>query len=176
MGHKVTILEASNIILPGFSDNMRQLTNKLLNDRNITVKLNTKITTVDQDKIITTDGNMRRDPVLIWTCGVKPTEFVRELTPAGRQLQTDGNLMFKPKIYALGDIVAARGPPTAQNAKQQGIYLAKHFNNDFKSQNEYKYDEKGRVLDTNDSIVVEYRGYIVNLPPLFRTVLYYFTD
>lgn len=176
MGHTVTILEASNIILPGFSDNMRQITNQLLNDRNITVKLNTKITAVDQDKFITPDGNMRRDPVLIWTCGVKPTEFVRELTPSGRQLQTDANLMFKPRIYALGDIVAARGPPTAQNAKQQGTYLAKYFNDDFKNQTEYKYDEKGRVLDITDSIIVEYRNYVMTLPPIFRAVLYYFTD
>jgi len=176
MGHTVTILEASNVILPGFSDNMRQITNHLLNDRNITVKLNTKITAVDQDKFVTPDGNMRRDPILIWTCGVKPTEFVRELTPTGRQLQTDGNLMFQPKIYALGDIVASRGPPTAQNAKQQGLYLANHFNNNFKSLNDYKYNEKGRVLDVTDSLIVEHRGYVMNLPPLFRTVLYYFTD
>lgn len=176
LGHKVTIIEASNIILPGFSDNMRLTINNLLNERKITVKLNTKITAVEKDKIVTPDGYMQRDPVLIWTCGVKPTEFVRELTPSGRQLTTDSNLMFKNKIYTVGDIVAGRGPPTAQNAKQQGIYLAKHFNNDFKSPQEYKYDEKGRILDIDSSIIVEYRGFIMNLPPLFRTVIYYFTD
>ena len=176
LGHKVTVIEASPNILPGFSQWMQSQTMKLLNERNITVKLNMKITKIDESTITTPDGLTRRDPVLIWTCGVKPTEFVRELTPTGRQLQTDGNLMFQPRIYALGDIVAARGPPTAQNAKQQGTYLANHFNNDFKSPSSYKYNEKGRVLDTSESILVEYKGHTMTLPPLFRTVLYYFTD
>lgn len=176
LGHTVTIIEASQTILPGFSEWMQSQTMKLLNERNINVRLNMKITKIDESTISTPDGLTRRDPILIWTCGVKPTEFVRELTPSGRQLQTDDNLMFKPRIYALGDIVAARGPPTAQNAKQQGTYLANHFNNDFKSSNAYKYDEKGRVLDTTESILVEYKGQTMTLPPLFRSVLYYFTD
>jgi NADH dehydrogenase len=176
LGHTVTIIEASHGILPGFSQWMQSQTMKLLNERNISVKLNMKITKIDEKTISTPDGLIGRDPVCVWTCGVKPTEFVRELTPSGRQLQTDNNLMFKPKIYALGDIVAARGPPTAQNAKQQGLYLANHFNNDFNSTNDYKYTERGRVLDITDSILVEYNGYNMTLPPLFRTVLYYFTD
>jgi NADH dehydrogenase FAD-containing subunit len=176
LGHTVTIIEASQAILPGFSQWMQSQTMKLLNERNINVRLNMKITRIDETTISTPDGLTRRDPLLIWTCGVKPTEFVRELTPAGRQLQTDGNLMFQPRIYALGDIVAAHGPPTAQNAKQQGTYLANHFNNNFKSHSDYKYNEKGRILDTTDGLLVEYKGHTMTFPPLFRKLLYYFAD
>lgn len=175
LGHTVTLLEASSQILPGFSQQMQTETAKLLENHNITVNLNTKITEVTESSIHTASGPSQRDQVCIWTCGVKPTEFVRKLTPEGRQLKTDDTLKFEPKIYALGDIVAARGPPTAQNAKQMGYYLASHFNNDF-TQTPYKYNEKGRVIDIESTILVEYKGRIIHLPPLFRAVLYHFTD
>jgi NADPH-dependent 2,4-dienoyl-CoA reductase/sulfur reductase-like enzyme len=175
-GHTVTIIEASNTILPGFSDKMRSSATYLLNKRSIQVNLNTKIVEVSETAIHTPDGSTRRDPILIWTAGVKPTEFIRELTPEGRQLKTDDNLMFSPHIYALGDIVANRGPPTAQNAKQQGLYLANHFNNRFISPLPYKYIEKGRALDTTDGLIIEYQGSMINLPPLLRSVFYCFVD
>jgi len=175
LGHTVTLLEASSLILPGFSQQMQIETSKLLESHNITVNLNTKITEVTESAIITQSGPMQRDKVCIWTCGVKPTEFVRKLTAEERQLKTDDTLKFDSNIYAIGDIVAARGPPTAQNAKQMGHYLASHFNNDF-TQTPYKYNEKGRVIDTESTILVEYMGHIIHLPPLFRAVLYHFTD
>ena len=176
LGHKVTILEASSSILPGFSLLMQSQAMKLLEGKNIKVTLNMKITEVSDKTISTPTGITRRDEILIWTCGVKPTVFVRDMTPEGRQLKTDGNLMFEPNIYAIGDVVTGHGPPTAQNAKQQGIYLANHFNNNFISKKDYKYNEKGRILDTATGLLVEYNGRVITLPPLFRTVFYYFTD
>jgi NADH dehydrogenase FAD-containing subunit len=175
LGHTVTLLEASTQILPGFSQQMQTETSKLLESHKIAVHLNTKITEVTESSIHTPNGPVQRDQICIWTCGVKPTEFVRKLTPEGRQLKTDDTLKFDSNIYALGDIVAARGPPTAQNAKQMGHYLASHFNNNF-AETPYKYSEKGRVIDIESTILVEYMGHVIHLPPLFRAVLYHFTD
>ena len=84
--------------------------------------------------------------------------------------------MVDQDVYALGDIVAKKGPPTAQNAKQQGIFLAQYFNSGFIKTLPYVYKEKGRVLDIADGLIVEYKGYVITLPPLFRSAFYYFAD
>jgi NADH dehydrogenase FAD-containing subunit len=130
-----------------------------------------KITEVNQTEIKTQNSSTKRDDVVIWTCGVKPTDFTK-----GKPLLTDDYLMVDPDVYALGDIVANKGPPTAQNAKQQGIFLANHFNGGFKKSHPYKYVEKGRVLDTGDGLIVEYMGHVIILNPLFRLVFYYIAD
>jgi NADH dehydrogenase FAD-containing subunit len=106
----------------------------------------------------------------VWTAGIKPPPLIASLNQ-GRPLQTDDTLKFKGSIYALGDIVTGKGPATAQNAKQQGEYLAKYFNSKFKDQTSYKYQEKGRILDLTDTILVEKNGIVFELPPLFRSVI-----
>ena len=54
---------------------------------------------------------------------------------------------------SLGDSVKG-WPPTAQNAQQQGIWLAQHFNTN--STIPYQYQERGRILDLTYAIFIEY--------------------
>ena len=44
--------------------------------------------------------------------------------------------MYENDIYGIGDII---GPPTAQNAKQQGYHLAAYFNNKYFKGKPFKY-------------------------------------
>jgi len=171
MGFQVTVIEASPDILPGFSETMKQYAKTLLSERSINVVTNMKITEVNQTEIKTLNSSTRRDDVVIWTCGVKPTSFVE-----GKPLLTDDYLMVDQDVYALGDIVAKKGPPTAQNAKQQGIFLAQYFNSGFIKKQPYIYKEKGRVLDTSDGLIVEYMGHVLTLPSFLRSVFYFVAD
>jgi len=173
LGHTVTLIEGTNTILPGFSNEMQQRISAILQERNIPVIANMKITSIDETSFTTSSGKMNRNKVCIWTCGVRPTSFVRDMN-SGKAFITDDNLMVSPSIYALGDVVYGKGPPTAQNAKQQGIYLANHFNNDLNSQNKYTYMERGRVIDIGNGMVVEYQGRITRLPYIFRNIFYAF--
>jgi NADH dehydrogenase FAD-containing subunit len=175
LGHNVNIIEAANTILPGFSDAIKSQIQKLMDERNISVSLNTMIKSVDNNTLTTSLGKIKRDKISIWTCGIRPTIFVREMT-FGKAFVSDGNLMVYPNIYALGDVVSGRGPPTAQNAKQQGQYLARYFNNNFTSNEDYKYVEKGRVIDIGDGIIIEYKNYIIKLPSIFRNIFYVLVD
>lgn len=175
MGHTVTILDAMPSILPGFSQSMKDQTLALLNERKIPLHNNMKITKVSNTEIITADTTLKKDPIVIWTGGIRPTAFVRDLND-NRPFKTNPYLEIKPKVYALGDVVANNGPPTAQNAKQQGHYLARHFNNDFQSLYGYHYKEAGRVLDTGDGLLVEYHNYIMKLPLCFRFIFYAIAD
>lgn len=161
----VSINEALPDILPGFSNEMRSKTKEVLASKKVILKTGTPITEVKDEKHL---GNHT-----VWTAGIKPTALVKPLD-GGKPLQTDETLRFTPSIYALGDIVGGKGPATAQNAKQQGEYLAKHFNTKFKEDTPYKYKEKGRLLDLTDTILVEVNNHVFQLPPLFCTVVHWY--
>lgn len=167
LGKTVTILEASNQILPGFSDSMRKLVMDRLAENKITVKTATQIKAVFATGYLSQNANVDDNSIKIWTCGIKPVEFARKFMP---RINPNVYLEIKPRIYAIGDSIIGYGPPTAQNAKAQGKYLAERFNSDFKIDAPYTYVEKGRVIDAASCLIVEYNGYVLTLPSLFRIV------
>ena len=175
LGHNVRIIEASSEILPGFSDNMRKKALSIIKRDEIDLVTNHKILSMDTNNFITTGGTVKRDGIAIWTCGVRPTSFVTQMTGGGA-FRTDDHLRVKPNIYAIGDIVYGRGPPTAQNAKQQGHYLGLLFNSDFKPSDKYIYKEKGRILDITSGLLIEFNGFVFTLPYVFRSLLYIFLE
>jgi NADH dehydrogenase len=172
LGKRVTVIEAGKEILPGFSDKMRSETIKHLNKSNILVKTGTQIKEVFKDGYMTNGEHIKDTSLKIWTCGIKPSSFARNFM---NPLKPDGQLMVKPRIYAIGDSIIGHGPPTAQNASSQGLYLATIFNSEFKSLSTYKYIEKGRVIDATNCLIIEYRDNVITLPSLFRTIYESFT-
>jgi len=160
MGLSVSIVEAAEQILPGFSNEMKKRTQHILAENDITVFSDHPITAVTKNAIVTKRGTIPHSPdsdLLIWTCGVQPVAFVRDFT-GGRPFQVDGNLKVvgSKNIYAIGDSVAGRGPPTAQNATQQGGYLASYLNGT--AIYDYTYKEKGRILDLSYGHLIEVAG------------------
>lgn len=161
--HKVTLVEAMGTILPNFSEKTRTLIQQQLQKSNINLQLNSAIQKVEPQKFLLKNGEISFD-VAIWNCGVKPSGLIRQLTKE-RSLPVNEYLLFRDNMYAIGDIVASKshGPPTAQNAVQQGKYLATYFNNDFKG-DPYKYDEKGKIIHTDTNILLEIKDETYTLP------------
>ena len=63
---------------------------------------------------------------------------------------------WPPNIYpsckfAIGDCAYSGYPPTAQVAYQQGIYLAKQFNNRFENSKEFHFQDKGQIAYIGNS-------------------------
>lgn len=173
LGKTVEIIEASSQILPGFSDKMRHALLIHLERKKIKLNLSCKISKIDQTSYSTAKETTPYKGVLIWTCGQKPVEFVLS-TPG--LTRPNAFLQVNPHVYALGDCIQGHGPPTAQNATQQGHYLAKHFNSDFTNTHTYKFIEKGRILHTPECIYLETAGSLHVLPAFFRFLLKSFTD
>jgi NADH dehydrogenase FAD-containing subunit len=173
MGKTVEILEASPQILPGFSDKMRKELLSELERKQIKVSLECKITEITQFNYKTTEHVVPYAGLLIWTCGQKPVEFVRN-NPS--LMKPDQTLKVSDSVYAIGDCIQGHGPPTAQNAKQQGIYLAEYFNNDFAELTPYKFKEKGRIIDTPSCVYVEVSGNLYKFPPFFRFLIKTMTE
>ena len=171
-GVQVRVVEATSTLLPGFSEPMRQRVATYLSNLELPIKLNSPVRSVTKDQIVLTNGSINtNDYALVWTCGIQPAAFVRQLT-GGKPLTVDPFLCYKKEIYGLGDSVKGY-PPTAQNARQQGLWLAHHFNNGLKSE-PYQYKERGRVLDLTYAIFIEYQGIVWQIPyfltPLVRAL------
>ena len=168
MGLTVSIVEASDQILPGFSPTMKKRTHQILAENDITVYSHHPITAVTKDAIVTKKGTIPHSAdsdLLIWTCGVQPVAPVRKFT-GGRSFQVDGNLKVigSENVYALGDVIAGpgRGPPTAQAATQQGAYLASYLNGT--AIYDFTYKEKGRILDLTYGHLIEVAGISFYIP------------
>uniref|UniRef100_A0A6C0AQ26 NADH:ubiquinone reductase (non-electrogenic) n=1 Tax=viral metagenome TaxID=1070528 RepID=A0A6C0AQ26_9ZZZZ len=169
LNKSVTVIEASNTILQGFSKPFQELALQHIQTKGIQLKLGNQVTSIQQIDIQTKTGSiqLQSNQPVIWTCGIKPVPFVRVLAHPRQHLSVNSQLMFKPNVYAIGDSITGRGPPTAQNAKQQGHYLATLFNKNFQH-TDYKYDEKGRVLDIATGYIVETQGYVFHVPSWLR--------
>jgi NADH dehydrogenase FAD-containing subunit len=163
----VWIQEAGPTILPGFSQAMRQRVNLHLKDAGIVVVRKMPVAEVGP-------RTSSSHPIVVWTAGIRP------VLPAGLTgLRVDDCLLVRQVdgglVYAIGDI-SGRGPPTAQNARQQGRYLASVLNRRDPNPAPYKYRERGRVLDLTTTLMVEVFGMVFALPPLFRPVVQWVTQ
>ena len=168
-GVEVRILEATQAILPGFSNAMRDRVSAYLANQHLSVQTGSPVLSVTKDGLILKNETVpTQNASVIWTCGIQPAAFVRTLT-GGAPLTVDPFLYYKKDIYALGDSVKGY-PPTAQNARQQGIWLANHFNSGFKT-DPYQYHERGRILDLTYTIFVEIQGIVWQIPYFLTPVV-----
>lgn len=160
-GLEVTVYEAADTILPGFSEPFKKKAAQQLCAMGITVNLGKPIVAVTAEQVQTKDGSHPCSPFKIWTCGIQPVGFARNLNPVG----VDDRLAWNgyTNVFGLGDCIR-RPPPTAQNAEQQGRFLAELFNSDFKKEGGYRFHELGRALDMTDGILVEIWGIVLYFP------------
>jgi len=151
LGHSVTIIEATNQILPGFSPAMQRTAEKVLAENGINILRGSAILEITKGAIRTKQGSIvyGSNDILVWTCGVQPVPFVRALQGSvNESLQLVGS----SNVFIMGDS-ARRGPPTAQNARQQGEYLAAVLNGS--QVGPYSYKELGRLLDLSYGYLIE---------------------
>ena len=118
--------------------------------------------------------------IVVWTGGVRFSGYgksklfktlyqISPIKPRGIEVNENFSLGKQyDTIFCLGDMVANQGPPSAQNAKNQGIWLAQYFNSGFDinytKSNPYKITSKGKLVHLGDKIWLEsefYSGYIV---------------
>ena len=160
---QIIIIEAMDI-LPGFSENTKKLIKKDLERKNILLLNNSKVNKVakkDNDLSIQTINGDIDCNVSIWTGGIKP----HSLRLAN---------MYNYNIFNIGDN-SVNKPCTAQKAKQEGRQLANYFNSDFDEKysiNNFKYNEKAKIIHTNDGLYIELSDkYTMWLPVLFTSLI-----
>lgn len=142
---KVTLVEALPNVLPSFSKQLIEYTEKTFQAEKITVLTKTMVKKVSSDVVTAeatkSDGTKEIIQLpyglLVWATGNSARPVVRDLMtriPAQknsrRGLLVNEYLVVEGTegIWALGDCTATKYAPTAQVATQQGIYLAGLFN------------------------------------------------
>lgn len=133
---KITLLEAGDTILSAFSKTLVEQAMKNIKRQGIDMRLHTRVKEVKPNKIILDDGSTINCGMIVWSTGVGPRKFVREIGQnlENGRLVVDDHLRLsghEESIYALGDCAVIRGnplPATAQVANQQATYLVKVLN------------------------------------------------
>lgn len=141
----VTLVEALPNVLPMFSKQLIDYTERTFTEEKITIRTKTMVKNV-RDKYIEAesqgpDGNKQMEKIpyglLVWATGNAVRPLVRDLMaqiPAQknsrRGLAVNEYLVVKgtENVWAVGDCAVANYAPTAQVASQEGAFLARLFN------------------------------------------------
>jgi NADH dehydrogenase len=144
-GLKVSLVEATPTLLPGFDPRLAKISARRLEELGVEVLTSTMIAKATRAEIVTKDGRQISSDLLIWTGGVKPPEWIANLplkieergriaAAAGMQcLPRSEDLELAPMVYALGDAVCVYNkngkpmPQVARAAIEQGKVVAKNI-------------------------------------------------
>ncbi|KAJ3105378.1 NADH:ubiquinone oxidoreductase [Phlyctochytrium planicorne] len=139
---KITLIEALPHVLPMFSKELIEYTEKHFAENKVEVLNNTMVKEVRQKELLVQNAKKEQEKIpfglLVWATGNTARPLVADLIkklPSNLQNQrrglvTDDHLIVKGSngtIYAVGDASATKWAPTAQVASRQGAYLADHF-------------------------------------------------
>jgi len=188
LSYNIQMIEGLDSILPGYSNKTKSLIfNYMCNQKNIKIDLNNLVKSID-DKTINIKTNNKdlsyfydkKNDIIIWTGGVRFNGFektklfntlskITTIKERGIEVNDDFTIGSENNIYCLGDMVSNKGNPSAQNARIQGEWLAKYFNNNFNKKylekNKFESKSSGKLIHLNDNLYLEseyYSGYIPN--------------
>jgi NADH dehydrogenase len=134
---RVVLLEAGANLISFYPDELRKATLKLLRQKNVEVRLNTKLESFNGQRVTLGDGNQIETQTVIWTAGVKAVEVVDELNAekaSGGRIRVLPTLQLPghPETFVIGDaaFLEENGqalPMISTVAIQQGVLTAKNI-------------------------------------------------
>lgn len=131
---KIILIEATDRVLSGFSQNLSKRAKSDLDDLGVDVRTNTKVVAIEPG-IVQTDKGPIRARTILWAAGVQASDSGKwlgaDVDRQGRIL-VDDHLQTPPhrNIFAIGDLAHVVGedgkplPAVAQPAIQQGKFVA----------------------------------------------------
>lgn len=205
---KIKIFEGLDDILPGFNSETKDAVRKYFeNKRILDIKTSHMVKSISEFEIVmkipySTDTEFdnfkptdtkfelfRPIDLIIWTGGVRFNGFgkttlfntlnkICQIKQRGIEVNKDFTIGNQTNVYCLGDMVANMGPPTAQNAKNQAIWLAKYFNSGFNNHyletEPYKIKSKGRIIHLGNETYLESKYYTGFIPNIVGKIIEYF--
>jgi NADH:ubiquinone reductase (H+-translocating) len=141
-GVHVTLLEAGNVVLPGFDTSIQNYVTDMLSSKNVVVKTNAGIASASAQAVTTTANEVIPHDMLIWTGGIQAHHlistlpFIKERGRIAVDTALQGVLPShahtRSDVYVLGDAAIMHHgentvPWTAQVAIQQGEHTARNI-------------------------------------------------
>ncbi len=166
----IIIVEASHRILPQLPKKLSDKTHKILEDINIKLCINQRITEATATGFKTENGKFIPAEIKVWVAGIKAPDFLKDLD--GLETNKINQIIVKPtlqstldeNIFAFGDCAACpmenkktdhieTVPPRAQAANQQATMLVKTLCKRLKGETplpEYKYVDIGSLVNISN--------------------------
>jgi NADH dehydrogenase len=132
---RMVLVHPGSVILPELGERLGAYAQRILSERKIEIRLNTKVTGVSERSVELSDGTVIYGNTLIWTAGTSPSALLKDL-PCKKErgrVVVNNHLEVSgwPNVWAVGDCAAIPNretggyhPPTAQHALRQGRTLA----------------------------------------------------
>ena len=153
----VYLIEATEKILPMYSDRLSGKAEKYLIDFGVQVRTNEKVIKIENDLVVTDKESIETDNV-IWAAGNEASPIIKKLNT---KTDSEGRAIFDPdcsikedgNVFVIGDAANYKNknnstlPGIAPVAIQQGKYLAKIIKNKTLKQDRkpFKYYDKGMM-------------------------------
>lgn len=165
----IYLIQSGPNLLKGMSENASKMALKFLQDLNVTVQLNSRVTDVDGEYVYLKDGTKIRAKKVIWAAGIKGNTIEglpEDSLVRGNRVKVDrhNQVIGLEKVYAIGDIAYMEEgetfpqghPQVAQVAIQQGKSLAKNFKNLQKNKplQNFQYKDKGSMATIGRHLAV----------------------
>lgn len=154
---KIRLIEAGERLLPSFHPSLSERTRRDLEDLDVSVLLDTKVSKVLHDRIDVKGSTSIPSEITIWAAGVTGAPVMQKLsipTENGRvKIEPTLQVSNYPYIWAIGDIAGAKDksgrflPMVAPVAMQQARFVASQIE-DIESGKEisaFKYRDKGSM-------------------------------
>lgn len=206
VGCEIRMIEGLGEILPGYKNETKQLVMKEFesNYKNVEIILNNMVKSINKYNYIKTFDNLSRTElfypfnyriiyneidIVIWTGGVRFCGFgktilfeklnkIVPIKPRGLDVNEDFTIDTDKQIYCIGDMVANKGPPTAQNAKNQGKWLAEYFNSNmdfgYIKTNPYEIKSNGKLIHLDKNTIIETEYYMGFVPKFINRIIDFF--
>ena len=171
----VTIIEPGDRLLPKLKESTSNIITKHLEDQKVQILTNAVIKSAENDYLNVTlpDRDVKLKAIVaVWTCGVKSDELaVKSIghnsvnsTLALPYNLTETTDSTHTSVFAIGDCNHLL-PKSAQNAKQQGAYLASYFNAGLRPTTPgYEFNSQGTMIRLSDRIYMDSPVYTGFLP------------
>ncbi|HEY3232671.1 MAG TPA: NAD(P)/FAD-dependent oxidoreductase [Roseiflexaceae bacterium] len=184
---RVLLVEASDRILASFPASLQRSARRRLERMGVEVKLNTAVTSVDDDLVVFKDGTRLEAGTVVWAAGVRAAPLADVLdVPRGRNAQVSVeptlNLPDRPEVFVIGDMAYLEGyhgnrayPMVAPVAIQQGRQAARNIIAQLRGRpmRPFRYFDRGQMATIGrraavlDAFGVRLSGFIAWLGWLF---------
>jgi len=136
---RVILVHSGPTILPELGESLGRYTEKVLQRRGVELRLNTRVKSVTETKVLLADGVSIPSRTLVWTAGTVPSPIISSLPCAKERGRLLVNEFLRvpdwPDVWAVGDcaFVPDSGnpgqshPPTAQHAIREGRVVAQNI-------------------------------------------------
>lgn len=159
---KITLVEASNRILPALPERMSNAVTGVLKGLDVDVRTNARVTEVTPSGLKLADGNFIPSELVVWAAGVKGPAVLANLD--GLEVSRTNTLVVKPtlqttnddNVFAIGDCayLVLPGdtnplPPRAQTAHQESSHLVKQLQRRVAGETDlapFKYTDFGSLV------------------------------